>query len=252
MAPSFSNESDFNPMSATTKMSSYNARTLLLAAPSISSHEDNLRNVLASHDRSVTDLQMLDRLSAGLVTLPDATYDLILILTDADGTRNESTLLLSRDVFGRIAQALKAGGKLQAQDGSFGQDAAGVELREAILAGLVAEGGVMVKPDYSSSEAVPLRLLRRKNKTSAVSNAGPAVATTTIPITGKRKSVDITPSKPAGVGFVDFSDDFNDPIITGEDDDDDLIDEDTLLTEEEMKRPVKIRRYSLLKLTISH
>jgi len=96
----------------------------------------------------------------------------------------------------------------------------------------------MVKPDSTASEAVPLRF-RRKDKTAAVSNAGPAVAIVPLPINGKRKSVDITPSKPAGVGFVDFSDDFGEPMITGEDDDDDeLIDEDTLLTQEEMKRPV--------------
>lgn len=241
MAPSVTidNDSDFNPIaSLPTKASSFNARTLLLAPPSISSHEESLRNVLASHDRAVTDLQMLDRLSAGLVTLPDSTYDLILILTDADGTRNESSQLLGRDVFGRIVQALKAGGKLQAQDGTFGQAAA--ENREAILAGLVVESGGMVKPDYSASEAVPLRL-RRKDK-GAVSSAGPPVATAAVPLNGKRKSVDISASKPAGVGFVDFSDDFGDPMITGEDDDDELIDEDTLLTEEDLRRPVTIRK----------
>jgi hypothetical protein len=248
MAPSVTidNDSDFNPIaSLPTKTTSFSARTLLLAPPSIASHEESLRNVLASHDRAATDLQMLDRLSAGLVTLPDSTYDLILILTDADGTRAESTQLLGRDVFGRIVQALKDGGKLQAQHGTFGQDTTGVDHREAILAGLVAEGGGMVKPDYSASEAVPLRL-RRKDK-GAVSNAGPAVATANVPLNGKRKSVDITQSKPAGVGFVDFSDDFGDPMITGEDEDDELIDEDTLLTEEDMKRPVNIRRlYSFL------
>jgi hypothetical protein len=42
---------------------------------------------------------------------------------------------------------------------------------------------------------------------------------------------------------VDFSDDFDDPMITGEDDDDDeLIDEDTLLTEEDMNRSLAIRK----------
>ncbi len=180
---------------------------------------------------------MLDRLSAGLVTLPDSTYDLILILTDANGTRAESAQLLGRDVFGKIVQALKAGGKLEAQDGTFGKDPTSNESREAILAGLVPEGDKMVKPDSSASEAVPLRF-RRKDKSAAVSSAGPAVATATVQVNGKRKSVDMTQSKPAGVGFVDFSDDFGDPM---DDDDDELIDEDTLLTEEEMRRPMDMR-----------
>lgn len=243
MAPSvmIDNDSDFAPVAAKTpKPSSRSARTLLLAPPSISSHEESLRNVLASHDRTVTDLQMLDRLSAGLVTLPDSTYDLILILSDADGTRTQSTQLLGREVFGKIVRALKAGGKLHAQDGTFGQDIAGAELQEGILAGLIAECGGMKKPDYSVNEAVPLRL-RRKEKKTAVSNAGPAVTTAVVQLNGKRKSIDMTQSQPAGVGFVDFSDDFSDPMITGEDDDDELIDEDTLLTEEDLRRPVNIR-----------
>jgi hypothetical protein len=239
------NTSDF-PTIASTKTPSSQTRTLLLAPPSISSHEENLRNVLASHDRAATDLQMLDRLSAGLVTLPHSTYDLILVLTDADGTRVESSQLLDRDVFGRIAQALKAGGKLQAQDGTFGQDATGSELQEGILAGLIVDGNGMTKPDYGASESVPLRL-RRKEKNGPVSNAGPPVATAAVPLNGKRKSVDMTQSRPAGVGFVDFSDDFGEAMITGEDDDDDneLIDEDTLLTEEDLKRPVNIRKLSI-------
>jgi hypothetical protein len=46
---------------------------------------------------------------------------------------------------------------------------------------------------------------------------------------------------------VDFSDDFGEPVITGEEDDDDeLIDEDTLLTEEEMKRPVVVRKLPIV------
>jgi hypothetical protein len=236
MSPSIDFSDDFEI--PTTKTSPSNSRTLLLAPPSIASHEETLRNVLSSYDRSVTDLQMLDRLSAGLVTLPDSTYGLILILTDADGTRNESGKLLSRDVFARIVAALKADGKLQSQDGSFGQ---GGEATEGILAGLVADGNGMSKPDYSA-ESVPLRL-RRKDKSVAVSNAGPPVTSTN----GKRKSVDMIGNKPSGVGFVDFSDDFGEPMITGEDDDDDeLIDEDTLLTEEDLRRPVVVRKFPLL------
>ena len=244
MAPSVTidNESDFIPIF--TKTTSTSQRTLLLAPPSIASHEEKLHGVLSTHDRSTTDLQMLDRLSAGLVQLPDSTYDLILILTDADGTRKESSQLLVRGVVGRIAQALKAGGKLQAQDGSLGQASPSNEQTEAILVGLVAESGAMVKPDNSASDAVPLRL-RRKPKVEAVSSAGPAVVPAALPVNGKRKSVDISSNKPAGVGFVDFSDDFGEPVITGEDsDDDELIDEDTLLTEEDLKRPVNIRKLS--------
>ncbi|RDW61055.1 putative Fe-S cluster assembly protein dre2 [Coleophoma cylindrospora] len=243
MAPSvmmLDNDSDFNPVLPPAKSASPSTRTLLLAPPSIASHEDNLRNVLAAYDRAATDLQMLDRLSAGLVTLPDATYDLILVLTDADGTRRESSQLLTRDVFGRIVRALKFGGKLQAQDGTFGQTVGSDELREAILAGLVTQGDGMVKPDSAASQAVPLRFGRKKD-TTAVSNAGPPAPTATVPVNGKRKSVDMTDNQPSGVGFVDFSDDFGEPIITGEDDDDDeLIDEDTLLTEEDLRRPVNI------------
>ncbi|CAG8974214.1 hypothetical protein HYALB_00007377 [Hymenoscyphus albidus] len=229
MSPSLmlDNESDFNPIAATTPNTT---RTLLLAPPSISSHEETLKNVLATHDRSSTDLQMLDRLSAGFVTLPYSTYDLILILTDADGTRTESSQLLGRDVFTRIVSAMKTGGKLEAQDGTFGQQVGGDEHRESILAGLVAEGGGMVKPDYSASVAMPLKL-RRKEKVVPTAAPAPAVS---VPVT----QVEV---KPAGVGFVDFSDDFDDPMITGEDDDDDeLIDEDTLLTEEDLKRPAQI------------
>jgi hypothetical protein len=242
MAPSVDFSSDFSPAAVlSAKTASSSPRTLLLAPPSTSSHESALSSVLASYDRAVTDLQMLDRLSAGLVTLPDATYDLILILTDADGTRAESTQLLSREVFARIVQALRAGGKLKTQDGAFGQLTGSEELREAILAGLVVEGDGMVKPDGSANDAVPLRL-KRKDKSAAVSSAGPAVATATVAVNGKRKSMDMAQTQPADVGFVDFSDDFDDPLITGDDDDDDeLIDEDTLLTEEDLKRPVNIR-----------
>jgi hypothetical protein len=253
MAPSFvtidnTSDFDFTPAPVTQKQPiDSTTRTLLIAPPSISSHEERLRDILSSHDRSVTDLQMLDRLSLGLVTLPATTYDLILILTDADGTRSQSSSLLSRDVYTKLTASLKAGGKLQSQDGTFGQQTNGAEYTEAILAGLVPKGAEgMEKPDYSAGAAVPLRLNRKKkapvetqNKTNgAVSDAGPAVATL------KRKSVDITPNAPVkpatnGVGFVDFSDDFGE-VITGEDDDDELIDEDTLLNDADLANMVVV------------
>jgi len=150
--------------------------------------------------------------------------------------------LLGRDVYSKIVAALKAGGRLQSQDSDFGKETSSSEYNEAILAGLVAKGSEgMVKPDYSTSESVPLRFGKKKDRNLAVLNAAPAV--TSVPITLKRKSVDMTNNKPAaGVGFVDFSDDFDEPIITGEDeeDDDDLIDEDSLLTEADLKKDIVV------------
>lgn len=179
---------------------------------------------------------MLDRLAAGLVQLPVSTYDVILLLTDADGTTRESHKLLGRDVMVRIADALKPGGYLRSQDGVFGA-ASGTEKTEAILAGLVEGSDGMTKPEDAGSVSIPLKL---RKKTNGVTN-GTTNGTDAVPLNlnGKRPSPE--PVKPVGVGFVDFSDDFDDPIITGEDDD--LIDEDDLLTEEDMARPVIQRKF---------
>ncbi|KXJ90862.1 cytokine-induced anti-apoptosis inhibitor 1, Fe-S biogenesis-domain-containing protein [Microdochium bolleyi] len=210
-------------------------RTLLLAPPSIASHEEKLRDVLATYDRSVTDLQMLDRLSAGLVNLPNATYDLILVLTDADGSRSESTLLLNRNVFVKVVSTLKVGGKIQAQDGSLMGSSSTPDAREALLAGLSPGPDGFAKPDDDADAAVPLKLSFGKKKKS---EAGPPVSKVTVAQSnGQNASLNMVPpaAKPAGVGFVDFSDDFDAPM-----DDDDLIDEDTLLTEEDLNKPLAI------------
>src|SRR5271170_5950294 len=95
-------------------------RTLLLSPPSLSSHPEKFNNVIESHDRNATDMQMLDRLSLGLASLPESTYDLILILTDADGTRTESQNLLSRQVLSLLVKALRPSGRLHSQDGQYG------------------------------------------------------------------------------------------------------------------------------------
>lgn len=242
MSPSIitiDNASDFSiPVSQSSRNGFSTTRTLLLTPPSIASHEEKLRGVLATHDRSVTDIQMLDRLSAGLVNLPDATYDLILVLTDTDGTRAESTLLLNRDVFTKIVPSLKIGGKIQAQDGSLTYGTQTPDAREALLAGLSPGSDGFTKPDDGAGDAVPLKLGFGKNKKK--STAGPAISNVTVhQANGKDASLNMVPPavKPAGVGFVDFSDDFGIP----EDEDDDLIDEDTLLTEEDLNKPLSIR-----------
>ncbi|KAK3296788.1 cytokine-induced anti-apoptosis inhibitor 1, Fe-S biogenesis-domain-containing protein [Chaetomium fimeti] len=204
---------------------------------------------------------MLDRLAAGLVTLPPATYDLVLVLTDADGARRAeaAALLGDRAVWGRLVPAVRAGGRVASEDGWFKEssvsdegvvggegDVAGVK-REAVLAGLVAGGEGFVKPEYAEEEAVPLRFGLGKKKAAAaaaVSSAGPAVGAVkvaTATSAGRKEEVAMVPpavaaaAAPAGVGFVDFSDDLDLDV----EDDEDVIDEDTLLTEEDLWRPIQ-------------
>ncbi|KAK0635870.1 cytokine-induced anti-apoptosis inhibitor 1, Fe-S biogenesis-domain-containing protein [Bombardia bombarda] len=238
--------SDFDPTnstnSTTTPPSNNGAqpRTLLLAPPSIASHEERISALFSIFSRATTDLHMLDRLAAGLVTLPPATYDLILVLTDADGSRRAetSTLLSGRDVWARLAPALKAGGKLRSEDGSLGTGGA-PEAREAVLAGLVsgADGNGFTKPDYAEEEAVPLRFGLKKKAAAALAAApttAPAVAVAAPP----SAPAVAAPAPVAGVGFIDFSDDLD---LDGSDDDygdEALIDEDALLGDDELNRPI--------------
>ncbi|CAF9926957.1 MAG: hypothetical protein GOMPHAMPRED_004276 [Gomphillus americanus] len=221
-------------------------RTLLLSPPSLSAHPELLNGILPAHDRAYTDIQMLDRLSLNLVSLPPSTYHLILILTDADGTRRESQKLLSRNVLALLVPSLKPGGILKSQDGTFASTDSG-EKNEAILAGLVIDqDGTIRKPESAANVAIPLRLGKRKDQGGATSTTvavGTGVENITskgtLPTNGNSTNGHTTngSSAPAGVGFIDFSDDFDAPIDVDEDDDDDddeLIDEDTLLTEEDL------------------
>ncbi len=75
-----------------------------------------------------------------------------------------------------------------------------------------------------------------KSEGSAAAATGPV----SLNLNGKRKNGPPDSAQLAGVGFVDFSDDLDGPEV--EDDDDELIDEDTLLDEEDMKRPVVQRK----------
>lgn len=213
-------------------------RTLVLAPPSVAAHAERIGALFATFDRRTTDLQMLDRLAGGLVTLPAETYDLVLVLTDADGGRRAEAarLLAGRDVLARLVAALRCGGRLASEDGSLGgRDMGCAEAREAVLAGLVPGPEGFTKPAAEEEVAVPLKFgLKRKGghhdgggagqgempNTGAHSSAGPAVGSVAVK------------APPAGVGFVTL--DGDDLDFLDDDDDDDLMDEDDLLTQEEL------------------
>ena len=218
---------DFSPATTTIQQTSNNGqqqRTLLLAPPSLpalgAQGEARLASLFALYPRAATDLHMLDRLAAGLVTLPLATYDLILILTGTLVADEERQLLRDRALWGKIAGAVKPGGIVKGEDGNAVSLTGDKDVvKEAVLAGLVVRdgGGEFGKPEYAEEEVVPLKLGFGKKKETATKLAAPAPTQTTVP---------------AGVGFVDFSDDLD----LDAEDDDDVIDEETLLTEEDMRR----------------
>ena len=220
---------------APTAIQASNRRTLLLAPPSLAAHPEALDQVYEMHDREHTDLQMLDRLALGLVNLPSATYDVVMLLTDADGAKSESQTLLGRDVMHGIVEALRFGGVLKSQSNSR-PGIEGVVRTEAILAGLTEEDGGLVKPEVFGGGMVQLKLGKRK--TGPISEYNSGLHETGSSGGAKEQQV---PVQPAGVGFVDFGDDLDLPIITGEDDE--LIDEDDLLTEEDKARPITIREF---------
>lgn len=239
MAPGITidNTSDFSFAPPPTKSQD---RTLLLAPPSIASHPDALNSIVEAHDRNATDIQMLDRLALGLVSLPASTYDLVLLLTNVDGSREP----LNRAIIEKLVPSLKAGGKLKSQDGHFGASASS-EQTEAILAGLVQDAsGGMSKP--AAAQTVTLSFGKKKKADAA--------AVPLNKIEAINKSVTdppqpAAPSAPAGVGF-DMGDDL-DVEFYDEDEEMELpskevllngstIDPSTLLSEEDRKRPIVI------------
>jgi anamorsin len=166
-------------------------RTLLLASPSVATREDTIKHLFATHGRSSTDLQMLDRMNDGLITLPVDVYGLVVVVKDQPDTLR----LLTRHVFATLVPAMKVGCKLQTHDGMPLDES---ETREAVLSGLVrAEDGSFTR--VATQDVVPLTLgiKRHRNKVVVV-------------------------------------DEVNwDSYVEGSD----LIDEDELLTEEDLIRP---------------
>ncbi|KAL8841040.1 MAG: hypothetical protein Q9170_001065 [Blastenia crenularia] len=237
MAPSvvLNDSLNFNSTPSKSKTSDTPPRTLLLSPPSLSSHPEKLDSIIAAHDRNATDIQMLDRLSLCLVSLPDSTYDIILILLDADNTRTESAKLLGSSVLSAIVRSLKPGGQLGSQDEKLATTETS-ERREAIFAGLIIDGSKMVKPNYQAADSVPLRLRKKKEEVGAAATTS-AVGTGvgSLNLTGKRKNGRANDHAPAGVGFVLPGDD-----LDGNDggEDDELIDEDDLLSDDDMKPTV--------------
>jgi hypothetical protein len=191
-------------------------RTLLLAPPSIAAHEEKLHALFTVYDRSSTDLQMLDRLAAGLINLPSQTYSQILVLTDA-ADAHAALQLLDRNVFAALVPAMKVGAVLRAQsegNASFGQ----AQVREAVLAGLVQKDGGFEKVMEEEEEvAIPIKFGAKKKQNGGAVNGDGSVSL-------KKRTVTID--------------------LDDAGDDDDIIDEDTLLTDADLKRPIVQRKSS--------
>jgi hypothetical protein len=189
-------------------------------------------------------------------------------LTDVDASTQTPRPLLNREVTEKLVQSLKNGGRLQSQDGSFGQQQSSADQTEAILAGLVADGANgMVKPEtFGSEQTVKLNFGNRRKQAAngtekAQAAAVPANAVEEINLASIAKKETngsngtqngLLRSTPAGVGFINNEDDLDGGY---EDEDEEMefpsdeqlenagrIDPDSLLSEADRQKPLVIRK----------
>ncbi|KAF3905770.1 Anamorsin [Arthrobotrys entomopaga] len=224
--------SDFAP--AATSGPKSTTRTLLLCPPAVASKPEILQTALSTHPRSSTDVQMLDRIALGLVNLPAETYATVILLSDPSSA--SSPLDIDKIVLQKITTSMTPGSRWIAENN---QALKQVNRLDVVLAGLVvdeADGSLSFsKPDYGKAAVVPLRLGKRKEKAAADTESSSANGTGTVPTVVPEKT---KATKEYKVGFVDLGDDL-DPDFGEEDDDDDLIDENTLLDDSDLSMPVQ-------------
>jgi hypothetical protein len=206
-------------------------RTLILCPPSVSSHPEVLEKALSTIDRSSADVQMLDRLSLNLASLPDSMYSTVLLLSDPSSTPPA----LEKPLLEKVLAAMAPGGRWRAHGTlkeNWAQDRLGFLTAGFLVEETADEGVVAVKPDFGGQKSVALNLRKR----SAAAGGGVVK-----PVVAKPAVVAPTPAPVAaqsnGVGFVDFSDDLED---------DELIDEDELMADEDLATPVQIRMSMLI------
>ncbi|RPA95132.1 DUF689-domain-containing protein [Choiromyces venosus 120613-1] len=199
--------SDFEPAASMDT----NSKTLILCPPSVSSHPDLLKKSLSTFDKGLTDVQMLDRLSMKVVNLPSSTYSTVLILADPSSTTVSPEL--EPYVLQSVFNSMLPKATLKSQEKAFARG----NTLPFLVTGFMVEKDVdnsitLVKPEFSGTASVPLRLRRKQN----VDDSTEIKSTNTEPVTAATEAPVIK-----GVGFVLNDDDLEN--------DDDLIDEDTLL-----------------------
>ena len=178
-------------------------------------------------------MQMLDRLSFSLVSLPDSSYDVVLLLADTSPRPPPLHHFLSKNVFHQLYQSLRPGGRIQLE-GNTTKLSDGCRT-EAVLSGFIFSEDDLLKPPEQATQSVPFRARKPSSPKATTKLAGTGAVT--LNLNGKRMN---GPPLPAtnGVGFEDPTNDSSSLGANGTISDDELIDEDTLLEEEDMQRPI--------------